>query len=213
VGMTGIGGGTASTLILHWNGTGWRRVPSPSPGTDDYLGSVSATSARNAWAVGYTGCRSLVIRWNGTTWKQAGDLGLRGRVVNLQGVAAARGDVWAVGTSPAGGSPILHWDGVSWHQVPSPDRGTFDLQGVAITPAGNAWAVGFTKGSTLAAEKTAILYWDGASWTQQVSPNHGTGNLLLGVAIGSASRAWAVGESRHDGVRPLITRWNGSVWK
>jgi len=43
------------TLILRWNGTAWKRVP--SPGGLGLLG-VAATSARNAWAVGYAGSPS-----------------------------------------------------------------------------------------------------------------------------------------------------------
>ena len=34
---------------------------------------VAATSAGNAWAVGYTsattGMKTLIMRWNGTAWK------------------------------------------------------------------------------------------------------------------------------------------------
>ena len=45
--------GTGKTLILHWNGKTWRRVPSPSPGGGgDSIYAVAATSATNAWAVG-----------------------------------------------------------------------------------------------------------------------------------------------------------------
>ena len=45
----------AKTLIEHWNGKAWKRVPSPSPGPAQLIGGVAATSARNAWAVGQTG--------------------------------------------------------------------------------------------------------------------------------------------------------------
>ena len=37
------------TVTERWNGTSWALVPSPAKGL---LGSVTATSARNAWAVG-----------------------------------------------------------------------------------------------------------------------------------------------------------------
>ncbi len=43
------------TLILHWNGVKWARVPSPSPGPsdrDDELAAVTAISSGNVWAVG-----------------------------------------------------------------------------------------------------------------------------------------------------------------
>jgi hypothetical protein len=43
----------SKTLILHWNGTVWTRVPSPTPAGDVILSGVAATSASSAWAVGW----------------------------------------------------------------------------------------------------------------------------------------------------------------
>jgi hypothetical protein len=37
-------------VILHWNGTAWKRVPSPS--LTGSLSSVAAISSGDAWAVG-----------------------------------------------------------------------------------------------------------------------------------------------------------------
>src|SRR5260221_7651027 len=58
-------------LILHWNGKAWTRVPSPSPAGGALLLGVTATSARNAWAVGGNSGfggkeKALVLRWNRT---------------------------------------------------------------------------------------------------------------------------------------------------
>jgi hypothetical protein len=41
------------TLVEHWNGTAWTQVPSPNPSGDNVLDGVGATSASNAWAVGF----------------------------------------------------------------------------------------------------------------------------------------------------------------
>jgi hypothetical protein len=41
------------TLVEHWNGTAWTQVPSPNPSGDNELDGVAATSASNAWAVGF----------------------------------------------------------------------------------------------------------------------------------------------------------------
>ena len=54
----------SQTLILRWNGTSWKRVPSPTPAGGAFLLGVAAVSARNAWAVG----GGLILRWNGVTW-------------------------------------------------------------------------------------------------------------------------------------------------
>jgi len=49
---------SGKTLILHWNGTRWTQVTSPSPSSAKYgndLSAVTATSASSAWAVGTLG--------------------------------------------------------------------------------------------------------------------------------------------------------------
>ena len=60
------------TVIEHWNGKSWARVPSPGLGL---LASVTATSARDAWAVGLTGGAAtagggsgVIEHWNGSSW-------------------------------------------------------------------------------------------------------------------------------------------------
>jgi len=47
-----VGSSGTETLILHWDGSAWTRVPSPATGTNAQLFSVAASSAGNMWAVG-----------------------------------------------------------------------------------------------------------------------------------------------------------------
>jgi hypothetical protein len=64
-----VGSSGAKPLIVRWNGTAWKQVPSPAP-ANSTLSGVAATSATSAWAVGSTGTgKSLIERWNGTAWK------------------------------------------------------------------------------------------------------------------------------------------------
>lgn len=64
------------TLVAHWNGTSWAKVPSPNDpaGLDgNFLNGVSAASRTSAWAVGYYATsngasRALILRWNGNRW-------------------------------------------------------------------------------------------------------------------------------------------------
>src|SRR5262245_24977394 len=44
------------TLIVHWNGTSWKQVPSPDPvhtGNGSGLNDVAVVSATDIWAVGW----------------------------------------------------------------------------------------------------------------------------------------------------------------
>jgi hypothetical protein len=43
-----------------------------------------------------------------------------------------------------------------------------------------------------------ILHWNGQKWAQVASPNPGTDGALDGLAITSASNAWAVGVFAGD---------------
>jgi hypothetical protein len=61
--------------VLHWNGTRWTRVPSPSPGGSSGLTGVSAPTGPDAWASGFYipaagGEVTLLLHWNGTSWTQ-----------------------------------------------------------------------------------------------------------------------------------------------
>ena len=214
VGYDDNGPGTEyKTLIARWNGTSWKRVPSPNPGGPGYhvsvLESVAAISAKNAWAVGYDSAGPLILHWNGTAWKQVPCRGVSGV---LYGVAAASAaNIWAVGASggyPQSQTVIVHWNGTAWKRQSSPSPNSSSLSGVAVTSGTNAWAVGSDCtfcGSDTQAIVPLIEHWNGTAWHQQPSPNLGGNHDLFGVAATSATNAWAVGD--------LIEHWNGTAWK
>ena len=203
--------GGEQALVLHWNGTAWRQVPSPKLYLSGLTG-VAATSSRNAWAVGSDGNRTagslqtLVLHWNGTAWKHVPSPDPGGSLSDnfLSGVAAtSASSAWAVGSysNDAAGvvqTIILRWNGTAWKHVRSPDPGgssTFNvLDGVAATSASNAWAVGeYFHGTT---DQTLVLHWNGTAWKRVRSPDPGgssTVNELAAVAATSPGNIWAVG--------------------
>ena len=65
-------GGGLRTVILHWNGTAWKRVPSPSIAGS--LSSVAAISGGDAWAARHLHPAGrgapLILHWNGKAWKR-----------------------------------------------------------------------------------------------------------------------------------------------
>jgi hypothetical protein len=54
-----------------------------------------------------------------------------------------------------------------------------------------------------------LLRWNGRTWTRTAAPLT-SADFLSGVAVISASDAWAVG-STHAG-HGIILHWNGSTW-
>jgi hypothetical protein len=191
------------------------------------LSGVAATSARNAWAVGYAGVaahpRTLIIRWQGKSWKKVSAPGLGASGSLFAVVSTSARNAWAVGYAGVAAHPrtlIIRWQGKSWKKVSAPGLGASgSLAGVAATSARNAWAVGSSgsaHGSVGYGGKAVILHWNGSKWRSVRCPRPGTGSVLYAVAASSSSSAWAVGSyaSRADPFgQPYIARWNGSAWK
>ncbi len=203
------------TLILHWNGSAWKLVPSPDPSgpaMDQELTSVASDSAQDAWAVGfyYTGLdKSMTLHWNGSSWKQVPSPNPGSQGTFLYGVrATSASSAWAVGSDFNGTADktlIVRWDGSAWKQVTTPNPGgstqSNDLSSVAVTSATDAWAVGdYDSG---AGTRTLALHWDGSAWTQATTPNLGGSSIddsFAAVDATSASDVWAVGRYYNGSV-------------
>ncbi len=201
------------TLTERWNGTTWKRVASPNPGgssRDNVLAAVAATSASNAWAVGYysngTANQSLIEHWNGTAWTQVPSPNPGGSTHDnllLSVAATSASSAWAVGDYYNGityQSLIMRWDGTAWKRVASPNPGSQAnvLRGVVAISPSDAWVVGSYYST---AHQTLTAHWNGTAWTQVPSPDLGGStreNVLFGVDATSAANIWAVGEY-HNG--------------
>jgi hypothetical protein len=220
------------TLVEHWDGLAWNRVPSPNGSTTNAeLLDVAAVSANDVWAVGDysapapTYQRTLIEHWDGVAWSIIPSPNANDSSQNvLTGVAAVSStDVWAVGYTLQSNYRTLieHWDGSSWTIVPSPNIGPYGnyLSAVAALAPNDVWAVGATNndGSTL------VLHWDGSTWRVVPSPSVSDWtNSLNSISIASANDIWAVGTNTntyytgdgdaHTSVVGLIEHWNGTAW-
>jgi len=206
------------TLILHWNGTSWKRVRSPNPGpTSDGLGAVSAVSRTDAWAVGATYDKStnvtstLILHWNGTAWSQVKSPNPSAGYNVLEGVSAVSStDAWAVGNyqTPNGlnnKSLLLHWNGTAWSKVKVPNPGASTaLNGVSAVSGTDAWAVGGTYDKSTNALSTLALHWNGTAWSRAATPTPAGNGMLSGVSTLSSTGAWAIGD--------LALHWDGTTW-
>jgi hypothetical protein len=214
-------GSTRKTLILHYDGTKWTTVRSPSPGRDNELDEVRWVSAKDAWVVGFafdgTADKTLILRWNGSRWRRVTSPNPAADD-ELFGVAAtSRRDAWAVGQSSSRGGGnhtfILHWNGTRWKQAQSPSLPVSGaLSSVGVTSPASGWAVGHTAaGST---EQTLALRWNGHTWTKVTTPAGPSGDVrvLGGVAAISPGNAWAVGEDLSADAQAIILHWDGKKW-
>jgi hypothetical protein len=199
------------TLTMHWDGTRWSIIPSPSPGTynGNVLTAVSAISANDVWAVGWyqsgqTGQEggALTMHWDGTSWTVVPNPSRW----TLYGVTAiSSNDVWAVGEQS-----ILHWNGTNWSTVsfPPPPGDSYQiLKGISATSANDIWAVGYSQWSYFSGYRYAPLtyHWDGTRWN--LIPNAGgLDEFLFSVTAIAPNDAWAVGDNGQT------QHWNGANW-
>jgi hypothetical protein len=158
-------GRPVSSLVVHFDGSSWRRETTPNPLNRNTLNDVVALGNGGVLAVGVAQDtsgggitpHSLMLRWQGTTWSSLPvPPGEAGSQDQLQSVAAVSPtSVWSVGyySSPSSGlhEPLLvHWtgnggDGTLAIHHPSPALGVSAiLWGVSATSAGELWAAGYT---------------------------------------------------------------------
>ena len=142
-------------------------------------------------------------------WSQVASPDPLGNTTLVSLTALSANNVWAVGTYVDGTTPhalIVHWDGQSWSQTPSPAVGR--LNSVSASGPNDIWAVGLVNENT-----TLTLHWDGISWAQVPSPSPRSGSILTGVAALSSNDAWAVGYSGSElTYNTLILHWDGMQW-
>lgn len=129
-------------------------------------------------------------------------------------------EAWAVGVLGAEGilQPlVLHWNGIRWERVRFPAlRGDPDfaiLESVAVTAAGEVWAVGAWSSMNRTGHPLTAR-WDGGRWHVVPLPDPGLRGYLDGLAaVHGTDTLWAVGQmiKPHEGA--LAMRWTGERWR
>jgi hypothetical protein len=219
---------TLRALTVHWDGTQWSMLPSAGLFTTEaFLLSVSAVSASDVWAVGFSNSGviagnfgTLTEHWDGSAWtvKATPDLSPSiGELTSVKAISAT--NVLAVGyaVNSAGFGQTLaeRWDGTQWTIVPSPNVGAdSELFSLTATSATDAWAVGFSDDSTGVGRPLAE-HWNGTAWGLVTTPAvSATFGELRSVTATSATNAWAVGdiEDASGAIVTVAERWNGTAW-
>ena len=130
-------------------------------------------------------------------------------------------DAWAVGasftsTAYASRTLALHWDGIKWSIVKSPDPNTFhdgliDVGGVS---GNRVWAVGSTDviGIPGVSEAPLVLLWQDGGWSEVATPPPTSDSWLMSVSEdpGNPNDVWAVGGS--DAGNAIAFHWDGVSW-
>jgi hypothetical protein len=211
------------TLTAHFNGNGWKRFPSASPGVKynvdegSVLLDVDKSRARS-WAVGYydTGCfsclvsqKSLIERFDGTKWVQVkspnpGAISSGGERFNafFDVEAITDTNAYAVGSFLDPSSSryfpfIAHWNGKSWKKVSNagiPSPGLRpELLSIRARSRTDLWAVGDYRDGDGFQHTLALHSTNGVAWKIVPAPSPGQNSQLSGVAMAGSNGVWAVG--------------------
>jgi hypothetical protein len=211
--------GNGTSIIEHFNGTSWTRLPSPAGEPfRARLASVVALSATNAWAVGAGGSVPLIEHWNGSAWSIVTGARSSARLFGITALSAS--NIWVVGeTGTRAVSPVIeHYDGTAWQVVAQPVD-TYDSYLASVSAAGpdDIWAIGGQIGGTSA--PILIEHFDGTAWTEvpnpALPPNVAySGGLRAVTALGSGD-VWAVGAAIANSTtnQTLALHFDGTSWQ
>jgi hypothetical protein len=204
------------TLIERWDGTSWKIVSSPNPGTlSNSLLGVSAIGPNDVWAVGWKlsdqgldqGLRSLILHYDGTAWTEAAVPAVgSGENVLTDISALSANDIWASGYYDDGAQQktlTLHYDGSGWSSVPSASGGdgVSILHDISATSPSAAWAVGFEYRASLKRYVASTQRWNGSNWSavpSAISRTNANESAMYSVAkVPRTSQVWAAGLPRE----------------
>jgi hypothetical protein len=197
--------GFTHSLALHWDGSSWDIVDTPSPYEFSRFFAIAALAPDDVWAAGdfFSPAKegALIEHWDGHAWKIFGAKS-DGQILGLAGIGA--NDVWAVGEGGKVGAdrPIArHWDGMGWQKVKVPfalSNGWLDAVG-AVSP-GDVWAGG---------QPNLTYHWDGSRWREVQGPGGDGITFFNAVGAIAPTDVWPIG---NDDVYAFSRHWDGSAW-
>jgi hypothetical protein len=220
---------TEGTLALHWNGSEWKVVTTPNPGSffPQILEGVSCTAATACTAVGWkqasgSARETLVIRWNGTSWSSQSSPNPGTTENLLHGVSCTSSThCVAVGAKSSGGGTTttlaMTWNGTTWstQTTPNPTGAlSASTEAVSCISSSACTAVGVYQASN--GPLPFAMRWNGTSWSLESVklPAETNFGWLKGVSCVSSTFCMGVGayERIGQGTFTMAQKWNGTSW-
>jgi hypothetical protein len=166
-------GNTVTTLVMHWDGKSWTRIPSIDPSnTVNVLRGVTVVAPGDVWMVGSSTTAAdadvaLLEHYadGKITLGRGPELGGSGSPLFATSGTSTT-NTWAVGFQTLGWlsqTLTLHWDGRRWSRIDSPNVGDCaELRAVTARAPGSTWAVGSQANQT---DRFALTErWNGKAW-------------------------------------------------
>jgi hypothetical protein len=205
VGYANVGLSTQLTVAVHWDGSAWTVVQTPSPSLDsDILWSVAALAPDDAWAIGYSQFQGdnspLSVHWDGAAWSVVPTPDPDNSMISfLWGVEAVSAtDVWSFGRTYDGStypSLVERWNGSEGTTADHPKDRLYNemYDAVALAPD-DVWAVG-RHGDAFSNNIAVVSHWDGTEWSVVANPTPDLGgdSYLYAADAAAPDDVWAVG--------------------
>ena len=205
----------------------WEIQPSPDPGgesRDSRLFAVSALALDDVWAAGYFETDAfrplpLVEHWNGTAWTAVPTPIVGDEDNFLYGITAlSTDDVWAVGfimvrQYSEAVTLAMHWDGLQWTVIPTPNAGSVhdDLVAVSGTSSNDVWAAGSSFRESTYSYHALVEHWNGTEWSIVPSAS-ARGGTYLSAITSSPSARWSAGYTAASPNQTVVEQLSGSRW-
>jgi hypothetical protein len=183
----------------------------------NWLSSVEATSASDAWATGgiisstsrCRAARAFAVHWNGRKWAIVHYPDPTFVAISVH--ASSPRNVWFFGDADAG-LEALRWNG-SWHVMTIPQVPVI-WRPVVLGPD-DVW-MSDTSSWTAAGWRTPLWHWDGTTWTEYYLPV--LADDLFGIAGLSERHLWAAGiqagaANPNARGRLAVYHWGGTSWR
>ena len=203
--------GVGQPLIVHYDGTSWSLVSSPTVASEAAgFQAVTCVSSSDCWAAGYTlnglTYQTLIEHYDGSTWSIAVSPNSINQENLLYGVTCSDAmECWAVGYSYTQDKQpyqtlIERYEGTSWSIVTSPNASTLEgdfLQAATCSGPNDCWAVGYYVNDANTNVFSLTEHYDGTAWTLVDTPNPSNRftSDFQAMSCLSAGNCWAIGYS------------------
>lgn len=214
VAITVATGPAVAAARLAGTGPGWRVVDAlPSHGiVTSYMGGITATGPRDAWAFGLTvvndpppNTTPVLRHWNGRAWRSfpvsAALAAFWSRDTVIPAGSSSPRNVWAFTLSN-----WARWNGRRWTtgRLPGVGSSGAHITGTAVLSRRDVWVVGDLNDASIT---PYFAHFNGTRWRWSTLPT--VSESMIGISASGPDNVWMAGNS---GVN-LLKRWDGHRWR
>lgn len=212
------GGNGTSTLLLHYDGSGWTELSLPSEVDGVAFGPMGGTPDGDMWMIGtrsYTVYQVEVfcVRTRDGAVDRVDSFPNGGAPLSISATAAD--DVWSVSggiwASDMGGY-VQHFDGSGWTSTQLANTFSYrnDPQSIYAAGPDDVWIAGIG-GMSRAHWEGYVLHWDGSTWEKVPTPFDGQNLTFFESIDGSGpDDIWISGHYNYS--EDILLHWDGSSW-